>query len=550
MSLACLAMIGATYAQTFKVSGSSLRDANNNNFIIRGINVPLQWFYNDVYANMTNIRTNTNANTLRLVWSTNSGYADSYWQNGVQRSIDNKMIPMMELHDATGSNDPQRLRDMANWYAARASYFRQPNIAKHVLINIANEWSDFYMASPDYAPDITVWRDAYKSAITIIRNAGITSTLVIDGAGYGQDLGASLRTYGQELLNYDPQHNLLFSVHMYCDWTSAAKMESELQSMKNANLPIIVGEFGNNHPPCGNLPYTDLMRICQQKGIGYLPWSWKGNTPGTLDQLDMSTNWSGTSLTAWGNGVINGTNGIKSTAVTASVFGTTPPPAGLGNGVYRITARHSGKALDVAGSSQADGANVAQYTYGGGNNQKWTVRNEGGTYSIRAVHSGKALDLNTTNSDINQWTYSGNTNQKWRIESVGSGYYRIVSTSSGQCIDVVGNSTADGAQINQYPCNGANNQSFQFSYLSSARLAAEESTESAPATVYPNPSSDVFMLQKAGNFTYSIHDVLGKTLESGQGVDKAATGQQLKSGFYLMQVKTPAGVQSLKVIKQ
>ncbi len=559
ISLLCfvwLAFLAASQAQTFRVSGSSLRDANNNNFVIRGINVPLQWFYNDVHDNIASIRSKTNANTLRLVWSSDASYADSYWQSSVQRCIDNKMIPMMELHNATGSNDPQRLQEMANWYAAKASYFRQPNIAKHVLINIANEWSDWAMASPTTAPDITVWRDAYKNAITAIRRAGITSTLVIDGAAYGQNISVSLRAYGQELLDFDPQHNLLFSVHMYCEWTSAAKMESELQSMKNANLPIIVGEFGNNHPPCGDLPYNDLMRICQQKGIGYIPWSWKGNTTGTLDQLDMSSDWAGNSLTPWGNAVVNGTNGIKSTSSVASVFGTTvPPTSGLGNGVYQITARHSGKALDVAASSTADGANVQQYTYGGGSNQKWTVTSLGsGQYSIRALHSGKGLDVTNASladgADINQWTYSGGNNQKWRIESVGSGYYRIVSVNSGKCIDVVGASIANSAAINQYTCNGATNQSFQFTYLSGARLAADESSEDSPATVYPNPAPTTFTLEKAGTFDYSIYNVLGKSLENGQAMDKVITGQTLQPGLYLIRVKSEKGSQTLKLIKE
>lgn len=318
ISIVC--MSGLLQAQTFKVSGSSLRDANGNNFVMRGINVPLAWFQPDVYNNIANIRTNTGSNTLRIVWTTSSG-SDTVLYNAIQRSIDNKMIPMIELHDVTGSNDARRLNDMALWYAARASYFNQPHIAKHVLINIANEWSDWYMASPNHAPDVTVWRDAYKTAITSIRNAGIKSTLVIDGAGYGQDIQYSLRTFGQELLNHDPQHNLLFSVHMYCDWTSASKIDSQLQSMKSANLPIIIGEFGNSHPPCGNLPYKDLMRIAQAKGIGYLAWSWKGNTAGTLDHLDLSNNWSGTSLKPWGYDLVNDTNGIRKTARDASVFG-------------------------------------------------------------------------------------------------------------------------------------------------------------------------------------------------------------------------------------
>jgi mannan endo-1,4-beta-mannosidase len=129
---------------------------------------------------------------------------------------------------------------------------------------------------------------------------------------------------------------------MYCDWTTASKIDSQLQSMKNANLPIIIGEFGNNHPPCGNLPYKDLMRIAQAKGIGYLAWSWKGNTTGTLDQLDLSNNWSGTSLKTWGYDLVNDTNGIRKTAKDATVFGggsssSTPSSNGASCNWYNTT---------------------------------------------------------------------------------------------------------------------------------------------------------------------------------------------------------------------
>jgi mannan endo-1,4-beta-mannosidase len=352
-AIASLTLIGTAQAQTFTVSGSSLRDANGNDFVMRGVNIPLAWFQTDVYNNLAAIHTNSGSNAVRIVWSTTAG-ADSVLQNTIQRAIDNKMIPMVELHDATGSNDPAALNNMAKWYAARASYFKQANIAKYVLINIANEWSDWYMANPG-GPEVTVWRDAYKTAITTIRNAGITSTLVVDGAAYAQDIRASLLTYGQELLNYDPRHNLLFGVHMYCEWTSASKVESDLQAMKSANLPVVIGEFGNNHPPCGDIPYKDIMRIAQSKGIGYLAWSWKGNTTGTLDQLDLSSNWSGTTLKSWGNDVINGSNGIRATAKVASVFSGSTSSASSSKASSSVASSSSSSSKASSSSSSASG---------------------------------------------------------------------------------------------------------------------------------------------------------------------------------------------------
>ncbi len=45
------------------------------------------------------------------------------------------------------------------------------------------------------------------------------------------------------------------------------------------------------------------------------------------------------------------------------------------SGTYKITARHSGKALDVNGGpgATADGANVHQWGYVGGTSQQWKL---------------------------------------------------------------------------------------------------------------------------------------------------------------------------------
>ncbi len=49
----------------------------------------------------------------------------------------------------------------------------------------------------------------------------------------------------------------------------------------------------------------------------------------------------------------------------------------IANGTYRIIARHSGKALDASGQGTANGTQIIQWAYGGGNNQRWTVTHRG-----------------------------------------------------------------------------------------------------------------------------------------------------------------------------
>ena len=62
---------------------------------------------------------------------------------------------------------------------------------------------------------------------------------------------------------------------------------------------------------------------------------------------------------------------------------------GMGPGEYSIISQGSNKALAVAGVSDRDGANVQQYRYHGGDNQRWRIeRSGGGAYQLVNVASG------------------------------------------------------------------------------------------------------------------------------------------------------------------
>ena len=45
----------------------------------------------------------------------------------------------------------------------------------------------------------------------------------------------------------------------------------------------------------------------------------------------------------------------------------------LGNGYYRLTARHSGKVLNVSGAGTSDGANVDQWSWANVNQQQFQL---------------------------------------------------------------------------------------------------------------------------------------------------------------------------------
>jgi hypothetical protein len=169
----------------------------------------------------------------------------------------------------------------------------------------------------------------------------------------------------------------------------------------------------------------------------------------------------------FGSEIFHGTGNINVTNYTATIGGGSTGGI-IANGTYRVAARHSGKVLDVSGHATADGSNVAQWTYGGGNNQRWTLTHLGSNvYQIIGVESGKALEVASTSTangaNVDIRSYTGAANQRWTISATSGGYYRLSPVSSGgSALDVSGASTADGANVFQWTWGGANNQQWIF----------------------------------------------------------------------------------------
>lgn len=135
----------------------------------------------------------------------------------------------------------------------------------------------------------------------------------------------------------------------------------------------------------------------------------------------------------------------------------------IANGTYKIINRKSGLALDATGQLTANGTKLQQWSYSGGNNQRWTITNLGnGHYKIIGVQSGRCVDVNGQLSDngayIQLWDYAGGDNQQWYISPTSDGYYSIVGVQSGKPMEVTGESTANGALIELWDSNGGTHQ--------------------------------------------------------------------------------------------
>lgn len=307
-------LVGGIYAQVgFTTRGTELIDATGQLFIIKGINNPHAWFQERAYQALDDIAA-TQANTVRIVWQT-SGQADQL-ERIIERCIALKMIPMVELHDATGNASGERLLDMARYYIRNDVKAVLMRYQRYLLINIANEWGDHHVTTQQ-------WMQNYKAVIDAMREAGFKSTLVIDAPGWGQNIQPILEG-GCKLIECDPLHNILFSVHMYGSWNNAQDIINKLTAAKEKQLPLIVGEFGYSYNDgLNNLTcktdHRTIMRTCEQLGYGFMPWSWTGNNRENawLDMVD-SSDWK--TPTPWGREVIDGDCGIRQTSKSAKVF--------------------------------------------------------------------------------------------------------------------------------------------------------------------------------------------------------------------------------------
>jgi len=153
----------------------------------------------------------------------------------------------------------------------------------------------------------------------------------------------------------------------------------------------------------------------------------------------------------------------------------------VNNGVYRLIAQHSNKALDVSGCSTASGANVQQWPWTGGDCQRWYLENiNNGYYRITSKLSGQALEVAgcamQNGGNVQQWPRNDAECQLWKIEQVGDGYYRLIAKHSGKVLDVSECSTANAANVQQWDWLGGGCQRWRLEPVSANEIAADTYT--------------------------------------------------------------------------
>ena len=177
-----------------------------------------------------------------------------------------------------------------------------------------------------------------------------------------------------------------------------------------------------------------------------------------------------------GSGDADGTSAATADAggrETAAAVSTASLPVGR----YVIVNALSGKCVDVAGASTADGGNIQQANCNSNMAQAFDVsQTSAGVYKLINVGSGKAMDVNAMGTadgtNVQQWRDNGSNAQHFRIERVQGNRYVLTNVNSNKCVDVAGASLNDGANIQQWSCNTSGAQYFHFYPLGSAGRGA------------------------------------------------------------------------------
>ncbi|MFE6361026.1 cellulase family glycosylhydrolase [Streptomyces sp. NPDC057806] len=293
------------------ISNGRLLEANGNDFVMRGVNHAHTWYPGETQS-LADIKA-LGANSVRVVLS--NGHR---WTRNTPEDVAaviasckaNRLICVLEVHDTTGYGEEAAAATLDSaadyWIGLKDVLAGQED---YVIVNIGNEpWGNTNPAG---------WTDPTIAAVKKLRAAGLDHTIMVDAPNWGQDWQNVMRTNAQAVYAADPTGNLIFSIHMYSVYDTPAEITDYLNAFVAARLPILIGEFGGPADQWGDPDEDTMMAAAQRLDLGYLAWSWSGNTDPILD---LAIGFDPNRLSSWGQRIFHGANGIAQTSEEATVF--------------------------------------------------------------------------------------------------------------------------------------------------------------------------------------------------------------------------------------
>ncbi|WP_344632534.1 cellulase family glycosylhydrolase [Streptomyces glaucosporus] len=303
---------GGAQATGLHISNGRLLEANGNDFVMRGVNHAHTW-YPDETQSLADIK-ELGANTVRVVLSNGHRWTENGPEDVagvIDQCKENRLICVLEVHDTTGYGEEPAASSLDQaadyWIGLRDVLAGEED---YVIVNIGNEpWGN---------TDPAGWTQPTVEAVRKLRDAGFRHTIMIDAPNWGQDWQGVMRADARTVYEADPTGNLIFSIHMYSVYNTAEKVDDYLDAFVDARLPIVIGEFGGPADQWGDPDEDAMMAAAERLDLGYLAWSWSGNTDPVLD---LAIDFDPSRLSSWGERIFHGPDGIARTAREATVFG-------------------------------------------------------------------------------------------------------------------------------------------------------------------------------------------------------------------------------------
>lgn len=338
-SITTQSTVQASSSGSFYTYKGQIYDANNQPFIMRGVNNPHAYYYDDSLNALENIKS-LGFNTVRVVWcASNFTYSTSackqqYHFHSVaqletilaeMRRLD--LVAVLDIQNITGSMSADELQMAVDYFVDNPQMISLLNAYKErLIINIANEWygkwrkynegwssalGQYDLSNPDYP--VGMYQKTYLDVIKRFEQAALPHLLVIDAGGYGQDF-SFIEHYADEILQTPgggQRSNVAFSSHMYSQYTETAQVQHALDFVRENEIPWIIGEFGGEYrkqkwdPDSGqnvvvtyNIAYPTIIEQPpslnlskpenNQVRYGYIAWSYSGNGHDNFNNLDLT----------------------------------------------------------------------------------------------------------------------------------------------------------------------------------------------------------------------------------------------------------------------
>lgn len=308
--------LGAQAATGLHISDGRLLEGNGNDFVMRGVNHAHTWYPGETQS-LADVKA-LGANTVRVVLSDGHRWSENSPED-VAAVVDqckaNRLICVLEVHDTTGYGEDAAAGTLDHaadyWIGLKDVLAGEED---YVVVNIGNEpWGN---------TDPAGWTEPTIAAIEKLRAAGFQHTIMVDAPNWGQDWQGVMRANARSVYDADPTGNLIFSIHMYSVYDTAQEITDYLQAFVDAGLPILIGEFGGPADQWGDPDEDTMMATAERLGLGYLAWSWSGNTDPVLD---LALDFDPSRLSSWGERIFHGADGIARTSKEATVFGGGAP---------------------------------------------------------------------------------------------------------------------------------------------------------------------------------------------------------------------------------